>query len=470
MHRPYGRVTVPRGLTAVARNGASVGLMRLRRAEPHGTRGDVVAVGAGAGLIGAAAVVGGLLVGRGVPVHAGAAPLFALVRPYASGYSLVAVVLGVAAVWCLPGLAYRLAWPLLLGVVAAVTAAWTAVLAFVRGPGGLLDPLAAAPEYLAEVPRIAHLSLHDYLSGFVANIPVTADHPWRTHVAGHPPGLTLVFVLLDRLGLGGRWPAAALCLLAWAVGVVAVAGTVRRLAGEPAARAALPYLVLSPAVVWAGVSADAVVAGTGAVGLYVLARAMTGRRAAAAWAAGAGGVLGACCFLSYGAPLLAFPALAVAVAARRAMPHAVAMITVAALAALAVVLAFRLGGFAWWDGYIAVRARYFAGFGAQRPYGYWVWADLAALAVATGPAVHAGLGRLRHYTGPVRILVLGSLVAVLAATLSGMSKAEVERIWLPWILWLPVACVALPSWRMRPWLAAQVGVALLLEHLLLTPW
>ncbi|MYX18556.1 hypothetical protein GTY77_00455 [Streptomyces sp. SID8380] len=65
-------------------------------------------------------------------------------------------------------------------------------------------------------------------------------------------------------------------------------------------------------------------------------------------------------------------------------------------------------------------------------------------------------------------LVCAALVALLAADLSGMSKAETERIWLPFTVWLLPAAALLP--RPRLWLAAQAVLALLLNHLLLTSW
>jgi hypothetical protein len=51
-----------------------------------------------------------------------------------------------------------------------------------------------------------------------------------------------------------------------------------------------------------------------------------------------------------------------------------------------------------------------------------------------------------------------------------MSKAEVERIWLPFVPWLLVACALLPErWR-RAGIAVQVTVALGVQHLLFTGW
>jgi hypothetical protein len=64
--------------------------------------------------------------------------------------------------------------------------------------------------------------------------------------------------------------------------------------------------------------------------------------------------------------------------------------------------------------------------------------------------------------------VAAALLALLVADLSGMSKAETERIWLPFAMWLLPACALLP--RPRAWLAAQTVLALLINHLLFTGW
>jgi hypothetical protein len=63
---------------------------------------------------------------------------------------------------------------------------------------------------------------------------------------------------------------------------------------------------------------------------------------------------------------------------------------------------------------------------------------------------------------------VAALLALLVADLSGMSKAETERIWLPFVMWMLPAGAFLP--RPRAWLIAQAALALLLNHLLLTGW
>jgi hypothetical protein len=133
-------------------------------------------------------------------------------------------------------------------------------------------------------------------------------------------------------------------------------------------------------------------------------------------------------------------------------------LVLAALGALAVVGAFALNGFWWLDGYELVKLRYYQGIGATRPYWYWVWANLAALALVIGPAGIKGLHRNKW--------VVGAGVAILAADLSGLSKAETERIWLPFAVWLLAGTAKLD----RRWLTAQVLTALAVNHLVLTNW
>jgi hypothetical protein len=140
----------------------------------------------------------------------------------------------------------------------------------------------------------------------------------------------------------------------------------------------------------------------------------------------------------------------------------------AAAGVAAVVAAFTLAGFSWLDGYAQVRVIYAASIAAARPYPYFVWANMAAVAFAIGPAGIAGLRRVAMRPVGSRLIVVAAVAAMLLADLSGMSKAEVERIWLPFSVWICLACAELP--HPRRWLAAQAVVALLVNHLLLTVW
>ncbi len=190
----------------------------------------------------------------------------------------------------------------------------------------------------------------------------------------------------------------------------------------------------------------------------------------------AGLLLGYAVMLSYGLPLLGLLAVAVLVVARnwRPLPWAV-------LGALAVVLSFAALGFAWWEALPVLRDRYWDGVASDRPASYWMWGNFAALVFCAGPMLGAGSPscgrRTRGTWGSVpdavrvaRWLAGAAVAMVLAADLSQMSKAEVERIWLPFVPWLLVSCALLPErWR-RVGLAVQVVTALVVQHLLFTGW
>ena len=141
----------------------------------------------------------------------------------------------------------------------------------------------------------------------------------------------------------------------------------------------------------------------------------------------------------------------------------------AALAALAVLAVFRLAGFWWLDGYHAVQQRYWQGIALDRPFQYWSWANLASVVCAIGLGSVAGISRvfdvaaIRPRSG-LHLLVLGALAAILCADLSMLSKAEVERIWLPFTIWLTAAPALLPARSHRWWLALNAAGALLLNH------
>ncbi|MGH3969265.1 MAG: hypothetical protein ACRDTV_14410, partial [Mycobacterium sp.] len=227
--------------------------------------------------------------------------------------------------------------------------------------------------------------------------------------------------------------------------------------------------------IWVAVSADAYFAGVAAWAIALLAIAVHGgRRYPALAATGSGLLFGWAVFLNYGLSLMVFPALAVLIcapdwrAALRALSPAV-------LAAVAVVVVFAAAGFWWFDGYTLVQQRYWQGIAAKRPFQYWVWGDLASAVCAIGLGSVAGLGRvfdlsaIRRRSG-VHLLILGMLVAILFADLSMLSKAETERIWLPFTIWLTAAPALLPPRSHRVWLALNIIGALLLNSLIVTPW
>lgn len=427
-------------------------------------RGDLLALGSGLVLIGAAFAVGAILNARGVPIHARVAPLAGRWDPRLAPATPFAIAVAAVAIGWGPSLVRRLPWRRLLLTAYLASTGWVLALGLVDGWARLAARLAKPSEYLSEVATAPPpLELLPEFAGRIIN---GAPDSWTTHVSGHPPGALEFFVLLDRLGLGGGDWAAAACLLAGSSACLAVAITLRAVAGEPTARRAVPFLVLTPAALYIAVSADAFFLAVSAWGIALLAVAArsTGPRGDVA-AAGAGLVLGLSLYLSYGLALLGMVALAVLVVGRRVRPGLTATAAVGT-----VVLAVTAAGFWWWDGYQQVVIRYYQGWGDQRPYAYWVWANLAALLICAGPAVAAGLRRVPRHRAGAGAVVIGALLAVAAASLSGLSKAEVERIWLPFALWLVPACALLPLRDHRGWLAVQAGAALLVQHLILTSW
>ena len=131
--------------------------------------------------------------------------------------------------------------------------------------------------------------------------------------------------------------------------------------------------------------------------------------------------------------------------------------------------AFALAGFWWFAGLAATRTRYHAGVASRRPYDVFLLVNLAALAIATGPAIAVALARLRDRR--LWWLVGGALVAIGIAAITGMSKGEVERIWLPFSVWLLPAGAALAvSRHPSRWLAAQLAFAIGVQTLVRSPW
>ncbi len=450
-----------------------------RQAPP---RSDLVTAGGALGLIAAAGIVGVALYLTGRPVHASSAPFTGVWRPHAGPGTPLALVVAALVVWHGPRLAATLGWRRLLAAGYASAFAWILSLALVDGwQRGVAGRLTTGHEYLSEVPGVTDVPA--MLRGFTGRILDFQPDSWNTHVAGHPPGIFLVFIGLDRIGLGGGGWAAMLCIAVGALTAVAVPVTIRALGDESAARAAVPFLVLFPGAVWIGVSADGLFAGVTATGLALLAVALTRGRAAAGL--GAGLLLASGVYLSYGLTLIALLALAVVLLSWRVRPWPWPTFAVAAGAAVAVVAAFTLGGFWWLDGYHLVVRRYYQGIASQRPYAYWVWANLALVTAMAGPAAAVMLRRAVRDAGPAAwlrrprlILRLGpavvlagtGLAAILAADLTGLSKAEVERIWLPFAIWLMAGASLLPPPSRRFWLLAQALIALLVNHLLLTTW
>ena len=243
---------------------------------------------------------------------------------------------------------------------AAVLATWASGLlwgfglALLRGwSGGIVAPLTSDDESLVDVPRVDDVL--EALRVYTDRILLTAPDHWTTYESGHPPLPLLFYVLLDRVGLGGPGAGGVVAALIGSTGVVAVLVTLRALGDERRARAAAPFLAVTPLVVWTVVSTDAVI---------------------------------------------------MALAARTWRP-----LVPAALAALAVAAAFAAAGFWWLEGYSTLVVRYYEGKGGVRQYSYWIWANLAVAAFAVGPALVAALGRTAALVGRWRSAAPTALLA-----------------------------------------------------------
>jgi hypothetical protein len=405
---------------------------------------------------------------------AGAAPIFGWWETHAGWGTVPAALIALAVVLAGPVMARRLRWRALTLGSWATACAWAFALAMIDGwQRGFADRLTTKDEYLRQVPTITDIPTA--VRTFSGRILDFQPNSWTTHVSGHPPGALLTFVWLDHIDLGGGAWAGLLCLLVGSSAAAAIVIAMRAVADEPTARRAAPFVAVAPTAIWVAVSADGYFAGVAAWGIALLAVAVHGHaRFPALAAAAAGLLLGWALFLNYGLTLMTLPALAVLACAAGWRP-ALRALGPAVLAAAAVVVAFAAAGFWWFDGYTLVRQRYWQGIANDRPFGYWGWANLAAVVCAIGLGSVAGLGRvfdlaaIRRRSG-VHLLMLAFVAAVACADLSMLSKAETERIWLPFTVWLTAAAALLPPRSHRLWLALNVVGALLLNSLIVTNW
>jgi hypothetical protein len=317
---------------------------------------------------------------------------------------------------------------------------------FKTGPGGSLE---AHQEYLPGLPALAR-GVHFYVSHFPALIPFLP-----IHVKGNPPG---PLVALHLLGIDAPRALAALCIGLGALTAPLAYDLGRTLGGEERGRVAGVLTAFSPALLlWGVTSVDYAFAALGLASACLLLRRRALPRAVGALAAAAA------TFFSW--LLFAIPAWAVVVAWRQAGPRRALMLAaLCALAAVAVYAALALAlGYDPIATVKATAAAYRHGVSRRRPYAYWAFGSPAAWWIGLGLPI--GWTALR--AGALRDACAVALFAVIivSATL-GLTKAETERIWLPYV---PLACVAaaavLPPRRLPfvLWLlAAQALVAQLL--------
>ncbi|HEY0538783.1 MAG TPA: hypothetical protein VGD53_10440 [Actinoallomurus sp.] len=376
-------------------------------------------------------------------------------------------------------LARRLRWRLLMPAGWVAAAGWTSALAVSEGTAGLVKPITTPGEYFGGLSAMG-----DHPLRWLATFTEKAQQ-YPIHVKGHPPGPMLILWGLDAAGLHGPGWAAAVIIAVGSSASVAIAITVRALAGEELARRALPFLVLTPMALWIATTMDALFLGVGAWATALLALAATApdhrRGRGTACAVAAGSLFGLLPYLSYGLlPLFAVP-LAVLIVARPRW-----RVVTAALAAMLVVpAAFTLAGFWWPDGVAATHQAYLTtGGSSRRQYLFFLIGDFAVLGLLTGPAVaysvpalagalRRGIGRSLPETERARaviaLLAVAALVGTIALDLVGLTRGEVERIWVPYAAWLTATTALWPA-PSRRWLTAQAVTAIVVQAFVHSPW
>ncbi len=402
-------------------------------------------------------------------VLAQTAPILGKWLPHAHWATVVAVLVAAIVIAWGPTVARITPWRWLVLGTWATSAVWAISLALIDGwKRGFVGRMGGNSSYLATIPRVT--SVPGFIRGFASHI-VDGPGSWHISVAGDPPGALLTFVGLNRLGLRGPTWASGFCVLVGTSAAAAVLITIRALSGEDMARRVAPFVALGPVAVWIAVSADAYFGAVAAWGVALLALASARTiRAPTVVAVGAGTLLGCSIYLDYGLILMGIPVLAVVIIARNARPLLGAAVGVVVVASL-----FTALGFWWFDGLSLVRQRYWAGIATDRPFSYWVWGNLASLTCAIGVAAATGLRRafngtaLRARCG-INVMLVAFVLVIVAADLTGLSKAETERIWLPFAVWLVTAPALLPRRSHRLCLGLQAVGALLINSLLLTTW
>ena len=309
-------------------------------------------------------------------------------------------------------------------------------------------------EYLLGLPLLRH-GVGYYLHHFPALLYYAT-----THIKGNPPG---PLVLLHLLGIHTAAQLAALCIVCGSACAPLAYDLGRTLGGEERGRVAGWLCACSPAALLYGVSSfDYLFAALGMAALCLLAR--PGGRALAAGAA----IAAVGTFFSY--LLFAIPAFAALLALQRSGWRRALEIG-AACAAAVVALNLALFVAYGYDPFAAVQATlsaYHAGAAAGRPYAFWLFGSPAAWIVMLGLPIawFALQGLTRRDAACVTLWTM-----VLTASVLGVTKAETERIWLPFV---PIAAVAaaavVPASRLRPAVTFLLVQALAVELLLFTIW
>ncbi|MEX0984909.1 MAG: hypothetical protein WD096_07640 [Actinomycetota bacterium] len=386
-----------------------------------------------------------------------APPLTGNIEPRLSWASAIPVGVAGVALALTPNWISKLRWRHLLIAGTAGALLWSIGLAATDGADGFLRSPTSSVDYLHTVSRVTDpLS---FLRSFVDHLPALQGHAFS-----HPPGMVLLLWSLDRAGLGGPWGEAAVGHVAAALTVPVMLHLIRNVEGEGWARRATPFLAFAPAAVFYGSGADPLFMLLGITGVALMVKGLRDAPPAPKGLSmvASGVVLGTACFFSYGMILVVLAAIAVCLAQRRFDAATRVAVGVAAVAA-----GFALAGFWWLEGFLAARPLVLASVVRSRPYSYFVVANIAAILVVFGPAVWVALTRLRWR----RWLLPGfGLALMFVADISGLSKGEVERIWLPFVPLVMAGTGVFEGRSLRLWLGPQLAWASLVQFVVRSPW
>lgn len=346
-------------------------------------------------------------------------------------------------------------------------AAFATLLALTDGLEGLRYGAEHDTEYLANLADAPPAGA--FVRTFVERID-----DYTVHVRGHPPGYVLLLKAMDAVGLSGVWPVVGLTVLATGMTAAAVLVAVRAVAGELWMRRTAPLLVVAPYSIWMMTSGDAVFTCLGALAVAAVAAGVARpRRQALVLGLVAGLLFGVLLYMTYlGAVFLALPLVLLVASLVRRERGTWWVVFGGVGAGLAVVAAFWIAGFWWFDGVAATNTEYREGSAQFRMWSYFALGNIGAALFAVGPVTVWGLGALRSRR--MWLLVGAGMLALMISHLSQYTKAEVERIWLVFYPWIAIAGAALLANRRR-WVGVgavslQALCAIVLQAGLVSKW
>lgn len=326
---------------------------------------------------------------------------------------------------------------------------WTAV--FTTGIDGSRE---AHNEYLPGLPALRHGFAYylRHFPGLLPHLPI--------HVQGNPPG---PLIALDLLGVRTPVELTVLCVGLGALTAPLAYDLARTLGGEERGRLAAALTIFAPGLLLFGVtSVDYAFASLGLAAACLLVRGHPAVRLAGA------AVAAVATFFSW--LLMAIPVWAVIVVFRREGTRralACAILSASLIVALNASLVLVTG----YDPVATLRSLnriYQHGIANSRPYVYWVFGSPVAWALMLGlPTAWLALRSLGR--GDPAAIALAAIVLVSAVL--GLTKAETERIWLPFVPLAAVAAsAALSSRRLGGTLWLLIAQALGVELLFGTIW